>query len=58
MARTLSNPTATSQTKSPAKAKDRDPVATGQRDAAQNRAASHNYFLTDRYEAGVALRGN
>ncbi len=36
---------------------DRDPVAMGSRDAAVNRAASHNYFLTDRYEAGVALRG-
>ena len=22
-----------------------------------NRAASHNYFLFDRYEAGIALRG-
>ncbi|MBW8747516.1 MAG: SsrA-binding protein SmpB [Acidobacteria bacterium] len=36
----------------------RDPVATGERDAAQNRSASHNYFLTDRFEAGVALRGS
>jgi len=35
----------------------RDPVASGERDAAQNRAASHNYFLTERVEAGVALRG-
>src|SRR5215469_612924 len=57
MPRTLSNPTAAGQAKSAAKAKDRDPVATGQRDAAQNRAAGHNYFLTDRFEAGVALRG-
>jgi SsrA-binding protein len=32
-------------------------VAAGARDAAVNRAASHNYFLTDRFEAGVALRG-
>lgn len=32
-------------------------MAAGQRDAAVNRAASHNYFLTDRVEAGVALRG-
>lgn len=36
---------------------ERDPVAMGSRDAAVNRSASHNYFLTDRYEAGVALRG-
>src|SRR5579863_9525992 len=35
----------------------RDPVASGDRDASVNRAASHNYFLLDRVEAGVALRG-
>ena len=35
----------------------RDPVAAGERDAAQNRQAAHNYFLTDRLEAGIALRG-
>ena len=35
----------------------RDPVASGERDAAHNRAASHNYFLLERFEAGVALRG-
>jgi SsrA-binding protein len=40
-----------------AKPKPRDPVASGDRDAAVNRAASHNYFLLDRFEAGVALRG-
>jgi SsrA-binding protein len=39
------------------KEKDRDPVAAGKRDAAFNRSASFNYFLTDKYEAGVALRG-
>jgi SsrA-binding protein len=39
------------------KAKPRDPVASGERDAAYNRAASHNYFLLDRFEAGVSLRG-
>jgi len=38
-------------------AKPRDPVASGQRDAAHNRAASHNYFLLEKFEAGVALRG-
>ena len=37
--------------------KPRDPVASGERDAAHNRAASHNYFLLERFEAGVALRG-
>ncbi len=41
-----------------AKAAPRDPVAAGERDAAYNRAAGHNYFLLDRYEAGVALRGS
>jgi SsrA-binding protein len=35
----------------------RDPVASGERDAAHNRQASHNYFLLERFEAGVALRG-
>ena len=35
----------------------RDPVASGERDAAQNRAAAHNYFLTDKMEAGIALMG-
>ncbi|MGO9493654.1 MAG: SsrA-binding protein SmpB [Terracidiphilus sp.] len=37
--------------------KPRDPVASGERDAAYNRAASHNYFLLEKFEAGVALRG-
>lgn len=55
---------ATHQTQPAAKAAEapksgpRDPVASGERDAAQNRAAAHNYFLMDRYEAGVALRGS
>jgi len=35
----------------------RDPVASGERDAAHNRAAAHNYFLLEKVEAGVALRG-
>ncbi len=39
------------------KPKPRDPVASGERDAAVNRSASHNYFLLDKFEAGVALRG-
>lgn len=40
-----------------ARPKPRDPLASGERDAAVNRAASHNYFLLDRFEAGLALRG-
>src|SRR6202040_860386 len=35
----------------------RDPTAAGQRDAAVNRVASHNYFLLEKFEAGVALTG-
>ncbi len=38
-------------------ARPRDPVASGERDAAQNRVAYHNYFLLEKFEAGVALRG-
>ena len=38
-------------------ARPRDPVASGQRDAAHNRMASHNYFLLEKFEAGVSLRG-
>ena len=49
---------AAAKSAAPAKAKPRDPVASGDRDAAQNRAAGHNYFLSDRVEAGVALRGS
>jgi len=57
MPRSLSNPTVAAQPKPAVKPKDRDPVAAGMRDAAFNRAASHNYALSDRFEAGVALRG-
>src|ERR1700761_1452509 len=42
---------------SPQKSKPRDPVAAGERDATVNRAAAHNYFLLDKFEAGIALRG-
>lgn len=41
----------------PPKEKPRDPVASGTRDAAVNRVAGHNYFLLEKYEAGVMLRG-
>src|SRR5947209_18130333 len=36
----------------------RDPVASGERDASVNRAASHNYFLEDRTETGIMLSGS
>lgn len=57
MPRSLSNPTTLAAPKAAVRARDRDPVAAGLRDAAQNRAASHNYFLLDKFEAGLALRG-
>ena len=57
MPRSLSNPTVPAPPKPSAKEKERDPVAAGKRDAAFNRSASFNYFLSDRFEAGVALRG-
>ena len=41
----------------PKKPKPRDPVASGERDAAVNRAAGHNYFLLEKFEAGMVLRG-
>src|ERR1700757_4534314 len=41
----------------PAKKKPRARAAAGGGDAAVNRPASHNYFLLDRYQCGVALRG-
>jgi SsrA-binding protein len=47
------------QTKpSPPKNPKRDPVAAGERDASVNRAASHNYFLMDKVEAGLQLTGS
>ncbi len=57
MPRSLSNPTQAAAAKPAPKEKDRDPVAAGRRDASFNRSAAYNYFLTDRFEAGVALRG-
>ena len=35
----------------------RDPTASGQRDAAINRIAAHNYFLLEKFETGVVLTG-
>ena len=36
----------------------RDPIASGERDVTFNRAASHNYFLEDKMEAGIVLTGS
>ena len=35
----------------------RQPTASGEKDAAVNRNASHNYFLLEKFEAGVVLAG-
>ena len=35
----------------------RQPTASGQRDAAVNRNAGHNYFLLEKFEAGMVLTG-
>jgi SsrA-binding protein len=58
MARQTSHAIVPPASKGPEKpARPRDPVASGERDAAHNRVASHNYFLLDKFEAGVVLRG-
>jgi SsrA-binding protein len=58
MARQTSHVTTPTDKPGPQKAvRPRDPVASGERDAAYNRAAGHNYFLLEKFEAGVALRG-
>src|SRR6185295_17222159 len=41
----------------PEKSPKRQPTAAGERDAAQNRSASFNYFLLEKFEAGIALTG-
>src|SRR3984885_2991588 len=53
MARSSSHPVKPN----PPKAKPRDPVAAGVADPSVNRSAGHNYFLLEKYEAGVMLRG-
>ena len=53
MARQSAHPTKQNPEKSPR----RDPTASGHRDASINRIASHNYFLLEKYETGVALTG-
>src|ERR1700722_546519 len=53
MARQSSHPTKSNPEKNPR----RDPTAAGQRDAAVNRIASHNYFLLEKFETGVSLTG-
>ncbi|HEV2117929.1 MAG TPA: SsrA-binding protein SmpB [Terriglobales bacterium] len=53
MPRQPAHPTRSQPEKNPR----RDPTAAGQRDASVNRAAAHNYFLLEKFEAGIALTG-
>jgi len=53
MAKQNTHQTRPSQEKNPR----RHPTASGQRDAAVNRNAGHNYFLLEKFEAGVVLTG-
>jgi SsrA-binding protein len=53
MPRQSAHPTKPNAEKNPR----RDPTAAGQRDAAVNRIASHNYFLLEKFETGIALSG-
>jgi SsrA-binding protein len=53
MPRQATHPTKANAEKNPR----REPTAAGQKDAAVNRIASHNYFLLEKFEAGIALSG-
>jgi SsrA-binding protein len=53
MARQNPLPTQQNKPKNPK----RDPVASGERDASQNRSASHDFFLLEKFEAGIVLQG-
>jgi SsrA-binding protein len=52
----MARPTQQTKPNPPSNVK-RDPVASGERDAAQNRSAAHDFFLTDKFEAGIQLQG-
>ena len=53
----MARPTTHQTRPSPEKNPRRDLAAAGQRDAAVNRIASHNYFLLEKFETGVVLTG-
>ena len=53
MARQTTHETQPNREKNPR----RQPTASGERDAATNRNAGHNYFLLEKYETGIALTG-
>jgi SsrA-binding protein len=53
MAKQTTHQTAPNREKNPR----RQPTASGEKDASVNRNASHNYFLLEKFEAGVVLTG-
>ena len=53
----MSRPATHQTAHSPQKDRRRDPTAAGERDATVNRIAAHNYFLLEKFEAGIALTG-
>ncbi len=53
----MPRPTSYQTKPSPEKNPRREPTASGQKDAAVNRIASHNYFLLEKFETGIVLTG-
>src|ERR671923_2281816 len=53
----MPRPTTQQTRPNPEKHPRRDPTAAGQRDAAVNRIAAHNYFLLEKFETGIVLMG-
>jgi SsrA-binding protein len=53
MARQTTHPTQPNRERNPR----RQPTAAGEKDAAVNRNASHNYFLLEKFETGIVLTG-
>src|SRR3974390_3786458 len=53
MAKKITHPTRPNPEKTPP----RQPAASGEKDAAVNRNAGHNYFLLEKFESGVVLTG-
>src|SRR5437588_12549862 len=53
----MARPPAHQTRPNPEKNPRRDPTAAGERDAAVNRIAAHNYFLLEKFETGIVLTG-
>lgn len=53
----MPKPTTHQTRPNPEKSPRRQPTASGERDAAVNRNAGHNYFLLEKFEAGMVLTG-